>query len=118
MDTGTQLSIDGIPGGDIAWPRAARLQKAVTTADGILTSLARRNGHNVLWWWGIRRKPQRMCAFCYVCDQVITLGALNANITPEQSQAIDEHRNSHWQEVTRERKATEAATRGTGDPGW
>jgi hypothetical protein len=107
MNAFTQL---GIPGTESAWPgtpRASTLQKTVTTADGILTNLARANGHNVLWWWGIRRKPRRMCAYCYVCDTIITLGAFNVGISDEQSAEIDAHRSKHWEEVSRAR-TTEA----------
>ena len=103
MNVGTQLTIEESARAAPRKPRAATLQPTVSAADNVLTSIARKRGHNVLWWWGIRRKPRRMCAFCYVCDHIIITGALNAGITNEQAQAIDAHRLTHWEEVAHAR---------------
>lgn len=91
--------IPGMLGGSPYAPRAALLQRRTGTPDEALTALARGRGHNVMWWWGIRKVEGDMSAYCYVCDGVIVRGALNTGITEAQSDAIENHRMGHWQDT-------------------
>jgi hypothetical protein len=84
-------------------PRAAMLQKQTGGPDQELLALARRNLPNVMWWWGIRKVQGVMSAYCYVCSEVICRGALSTGITSAQTDAIDLHRASHWEQVRQAR---------------
>lgn len=80
-------------------PRAATLQRTLTTTDDVLVNLARRQHPTVAWWWGVRKHEGVMCAWCYVCNTKIVDGALNVGITEAQTDAIEAHKREHWQDA-------------------
>lgn len=92
-------------------PRAAQLQRQREPLDQVLTELARQQHPTVAWWWGVRKHRGTTCAWCYVCNTVIVVGALNVGITEAQQGDIDAHRTEHWQDV-RQRQAGAATPRG------
>lgn len=102
----TQLGIPGMTPDGKPRSRAAGLQRSITDADNVLTTLAHRRGKIVAWWWGVRKVDGVTCGLCYVCDQIITEGALNLGITSDQMDAIDRHRADHWKDI----KAVKAET--------
>ena len=93
---GQQLSFH--VGGDGApkRPRASYVQGVTGQADTDLTLIAKRRHPLILWWFGIRKVNDQTCAYCYVCDQVIVIAALNAHISQSAVDQINEHRASHW----------------------
>jgi hypothetical protein len=40
-----------------------------------------------------------MCAWCYVCDSVITYGGLSTGITQDQLTEVLTHRAGHWEDA-------------------
>lgn len=80
-------------------PRAATLQRRVETVDDVLVGLARAQHVTVAWWWGIRKPDGVMCAWCYVCNEKIIDGALSTGITEAQMDAIELHKQGHWQDA-------------------
>lgn len=99
MDSHVQLTNPDWAPDETGKPRARRWQPTVAEWDHALVALARVSHPGVAWWWGERRDDEGPHALCYVCDQIIVRYVYGGHPTQEASNAVNEHRGTHYREA-------------------
>ncbi len=66
--------------------------------DALLYNLRAMHHRGAKRWYGIRGGGARKYYHCYICDVMIDTWSANWPVPRHAVQALDKHRNYHWQE--------------------